>query len=86
MLGTITWAMMNGLIIGVVWIGIVLWRREERLSRKQAHLEEEVARRDEQLGEVHQRVTQLEERLDLSERLLARQRDAQPAPPPRADH
>ena len=86
MLGTFAWALMNGLIIGVVWVGILLWRREERLSRQQARLEEEIARRDEQLDKVHQRVAELEERLDLSERLLARPRDAQPAPPPHTTH
>jgi len=83
MVGTFAWAMMNGLIIGAIWIGIVLWNRQKRLDGEHARLEDEVARRDAQLDEVHQRVALLEERLDLSERLLTRPRDTQPAPPPR---
>ena len=32
MVGTFAWALMNGLIIGAVWIGIVLWNRQKRLD------------------------------------------------------
>jgi uncharacterized membrane-anchored protein YhcB (DUF1043 family) len=79
MLGTYAWALMNGLIIGAVWIGIVLWNRQKRSDRHQARLEDEIARRQEELDAVNQRIAILEERLDFSERLMkpARQPDAQ---------
>ncbi len=82
MVGTFAWALMNGLIIGAVWIGIVLWNRQKRLDDQQARLEEDLARRQEQLEEMHQRVAQLEQRLDFSERLLTTERQSTP----RADH
>ncbi len=78
MLGTAAWAIMNGFIIGAVWIGIVLWNRQKRLDGQQARLENDILRRQQELEQMHGRLAELEERLDLSERLLARER--QPAP------
>ena len=78
MLGTAAWAIMNAFIIGAVWIGIVLWTRQKRLDGQQARLEDDILRRQEELEQMHGRLAELEERLDLSERLLARER--QPAP------
>ena len=82
MLGTVAWALMNGLIIGAIWIGIVLTRRQRRLDDQSLRLERDAAQRQEQLEEVNQRVAELEARLDLSERLLNRERQ----PAPRADN
>lgn len=82
MLGTAAWAIMNAFIIGAVWSGIVLWNRQKRLDREQARLENEIVRRQDQLDEVNQRVAQLEERLDFSERLLTAERQLTR----RADH
>lgn len=78
MLGTAAWAIMNAFIIGAVWIGIVLWNRQKRLDGQQARLENDILRRQQELEQMHGRLAELEERLDLSERLLARER--QPAP------
>ena len=78
MLGTAAWAIMNGFIIGAAWIGIVLWNRQKRLDGQQARLENDILRRQQELEQMHGRLAELEERLDLSERLLARER--QPAP------
>jgi uncharacterized membrane-anchored protein YhcB (DUF1043 family) len=74
-----TWLMMNGLIVVTTWGGIVLWNRQKRAERQQERLEDEITNRQEALDQVNQRVAQLEERLDFSERLLktARQPDAQ---------
>ena len=74
-----TWALMNGLIVMATWGGIVLWNRQQRAERKQERLEDEITNRQEALDQVNQRVAQLEERLDFSERLLkaTRQPDAQ---------
>ena len=66
----VAWALMNGLIIVATWGGIVLWSRQKRAERKQEQLEDEITRRQDALDQVNQRVAQLEERLDLSERLL----------------
>lgn len=82
MLGTAAWAIMNAFIIGAVWIGIVLWNRQKRLDGQQARLEDDILRRQEELEQMHGRLAELEERLDLSERLLARERQ----PAPRADN
>jgi hypothetical protein len=74
-----TWVLMNGLIVAATWGGIVLWNRQKRAERQQERLEDEITNRQEALDRVNQRVAQLEERLDFSERLLktARQPDAQ---------
>jgi type VI protein secretion system component VasK len=72
------WALMNGLIVVATWGGIVLWNRQKRAERAQERLEDEITNRQEALDQVHQRVAELEHRLDLSERLLktAREPDA----------
>jgi uncharacterized membrane-anchored protein YhcB (DUF1043 family) len=80
MVGTFAWALMNALIIGAVLIGIVLWNRQKRLDREQVRLEDDITLRQEELEHVNQRVAELEHRLDMSERLLSRER--QPAPRP----
>ncbi len=73
------WVLMNGLIVAATWGVIALWNRQKRAERQQERLEDEITNRQEALDLVNQRVAQLEERLDFSERLLktARQPDAQ---------
>ena len=75
------WALMNGLIVAATWGGIVLWNRQKRAERQQERLEDEITRRQDALDAVNQRVAELEQRLDLSERLLQTERQ----PVPRAD-
>jgi type VI protein secretion system component VasK len=82
MINIVAWALMNGLIIGAIWIGIVLWSRQKHLDGQQARLQDDHSRRQDQLEDVNQRVAELEQRLDLSERLLSRERQ----PAPRADN
>jgi len=53
------------------------WSRP-RESAETARLQESVQRLSGELGDVHERVTDLQERVDFAERLLARQRDAAP--------
>ena len=74
------WLLMNGLIVAATWGGIVLWNRQKRAERQQHRLEDEITRRQEALDMVNQRVAELEQRLDLSERLL--RSDGQPVPRP----
>ena len=76
---------MNGLIVGAIWIGIVLWHRQKRLraSRRGSRMRSRDGMHNSM--RCNQRVARLEQRLDLSERLLTRPRDAQPAPAPRAE-
>jgi MFS superfamily sulfate permease-like transporter len=71
----VLWAAMNGVIIGVVWTAIVLTRRQRRLHDRQQKLEHDVESRFENLEEARDRISMLEERLDLSERLLKRPQD-----------
>ena len=73
------WALMNGLIVVVTWGGIVLWNRQKRAEREQERLEDDISRRQEELDLVNQRLAELEQRLDLSARLLAQRADSLPA-------
>ena len=72
------WVLMNGLIVVATWGGIVLWNRQKRAEREQARLEDDIFRRQEELERVNQRVAELEQRLDLSERLLKSERQRVP--------
>jgi len=76
------WVLMNGLIVAATWGGIALWNRQKRAEREQARLEDDIFRRQEELERVDQRVAELEQRLDLSERLLKSERQ----PVPRAEN
>ena len=73
------WALMNGLIVVATWGGIVLWNRLKRTELEQERLEDDITRRQEELDLVNQRLAELEQRLDLSERLLAQRADSLPA-------
>ena len=49
------------------------WYRDSRLDeRRLAELEAALASRDEEMDRLHERVAELESRLDFTERLLAR--------------
>jgi hypothetical protein len=72
------WALMNGLIGIAVGGGIVLWQRQKRAEREQARMEDDINRRQDELDLVNQRVAELEQRLDLSERLLRGNRQPEP--------
>ena len=72
------WVLMNGLIVVATWGGIVLWNRQKRAERQQERLEDDIFRRQEELERVNQRVAELEQRLDLSERLLKSERQRVP--------
>jgi type VI protein secretion system component VasK len=76
------WVLMNGLIVVATGGGIVLWNRQKRAERQQERLEDDIFRRQEELERVNQRVAELEQRLDLSERLLKSERQ----PVPRAEN
>jgi hypothetical protein len=73
---TIIWALLTGLVTGGAWVGVVLLQRQRRLKLDQTGLRAELERRLDQLEGVDQRLAELEERLDFTERVLAKERQA----------
>lgn len=70
----ILWALANGIIIGAVWIGIVMYERQKRINQRREGADELAARID-ALEASEARVAELEERLDFTERLLHQHRE-----------
>jgi hypothetical protein len=70
----ILWALANGVIIGAVWIGIVMYERQKRINVRRESADELAARID-ALEASEARVAELEERLDFNERLLHQHRE-----------
>jgi F0F1-type ATP synthase membrane subunit b/b' len=70
----ILWALANGVIIGAVWIGIVMYERQKRINDRRESADELAARID-ALEASEARVAELEERLDFNERLLHQHRE-----------
>lgn len=68
----ILWALGTGLISGGVWVGIVMFQRIRRLTDHNRELLADRQRYLDELEAVHHRVVEMEERLDFTERLLAR--------------
>lgn len=81
MSSVVLWALLNGLITGGVWAGIVLLRRQQRLSRQQMDLLEDVRRYLDERETLEQRLAELEERVDFTERLLLEERQTKQLPP-----
>jgi len=96
MLGIPEWAIGVGLILIIISIAQIVGRvvapDSARRGRKVRFMEltdhaqalDEVHARLLELDQLKQRVTELEERLDFAERMLASQRDAQRLGPPKA--
>lgn len=76
----IVWALLNGLITGGVWVGIVFLKRQQRLSREQMDLLEDVRHHLDNQEVIQRRLAELEERLDFTERLLIKEREAKRLP------
>jgi predicted nuclease with TOPRIM domain len=81
--GAIAWALLTGMITGGVWVAIVLLGRIRRISDQQPAQPEDMRQRLEELEQVERRLAELEERLEFTERLLIRQREAARLPPTR---
>ena len=79
---TIIWALLTGLITGGAWVGIVLVQRQRRLTLDQAGLRGELERRLDELEDVNTRLAELEERVEFTERVLAKDREASRLAPP----
>lgn len=75
------WALLNGVITGGVWVGIVMLRRQRRLAREQMDVLEDVRRQLDSQEQLKERMAALEERLDFTERLLIEEREARRLPP-----
>ena len=96
MLGIPEWAIGVALIVGIISVGQIVGRLVApdgaRRGRKlpfidptdKAQALEDVQARLLELDQLKQRVSELEERLDFAERMLASHRDAQRLGPPRA--
>ena len=70
----VLWALLTGGLTGAVWVGIVMYQRQQRIDHGRRDLDEMDARLDELEG-AEQRVAELEERLDFAERLLTQKRE-----------
>lgn len=66
----VLWALFTGGITGAVWVGIVLFQRQRRLSVKTAELLEDRQRTLDELDVLTTRMAEMEERLDFAERNL----------------
>lgn len=75
---TLLWSFLNGVILGGIWIAIVLLRRERRSMKASDELIDSMQRRLDALERVDERVSQIAERVDYTEHLLARQPERQP--------
>jgi len=82
MSATVAWALLSGAITGGVWVGIVLLQRIRRISERHPAELEDMRRRLDELEGVDRRLAEVEERLEFTERLLARQNEAGRLPPP----
>jgi len=80
MTGTIVWALLTGFVTGALWIGIVIFRRQQRVAQQQREVLESAQRRLDELETVEQRLAEVEERLDFAERLLKQQSETQRLP------
>ena len=75
------WALLNGVITGGGWVGIVMLKRQRRLAREQMDVLEDVRRHLDSQEQLQERLAQLEERLDFTERLLIEEREGRRLPP-----
>jgi 3-methyladenine DNA glycosylase/8-oxoguanine DNA glycosylase len=82
MTGTILWALINGIITGGVWVGIVMLRRQQRRSREEVELLEDLRHHLDDQEAVERRLAELEQRLEFTERMLGRDRAPERLPPP----
>ena len=70
----VLWALLTGGITGAAWVAIVMVRRQQRIDGRRAGLDE-LGERMEELEASHDRVAELEARLDFAERLLVQHRE-----------
>jgi len=77
----VLWAMLTGGVTGGVWMAIVLMSRQRRLSDQYRALLERTDDRLAEIEQVHQRMMELEERLDGTERQLLQEQHRHELPP-----
>lgn len=75
MWNVVIWALLTGGISAGVWAGIVLVSRKHRIADQNLQLLDEIDKRVDRLEDTDVRMTGLEERLDLTERLLTQRRE-----------
>ncbi len=71
----IIWALLTGLISGGVWIGIVVLKHQRELDRYDYDDMLAMEQRLAELEHVATRVSELEERIEFTERMLTAARD-----------
>ena len=82
MLQLVAAVLLTGIVTGGVWAAIVILRRQYRLNETQPALLDDIQRRLDELENVEKRLSELEERLDFTERLLTKKGAPVPLPPP----
>jgi hypothetical protein len=73
----ILWALGTGAVTGAAWVAIVLLGRRHRAAGDREQLVEHLQRRVEELEGVDRRLREAEERMDFTERAVARKHDPQ---------
>jgi hypothetical protein len=81
MSGPILWALLTGALTGGVWVGILLMQRIRRITERQPAELEDMRRRLDELDGVERRLAEVEERLEFTERLLAKREELRLPPP-----
>jgi hypothetical protein len=80
-LQVVLWALVSGGITGGVWMAIVLFDRQKRLTRENAELLRDRQRALDALEDLTGRVAELEDRLEFTERVLTEPPDRTKLPP-----
>ena len=82
MLQVILWALATGGITGGVWTAIVLFGRQRRLAAEHRELVLDRQRLLDELEAISARLTDVEDRVDFTERQLRSEADPARLPPP----
>lgn len=77
----VLWAMLTGGVTGAVWIAIVLLKRQQRLSAHYRALLDRTEDRVVEMERVHQRLMELEERVDSTQQQVVRTEHQRQLPP-----
>lgn len=70
----VVWAMLTGMVTGGVWVAIVLKSHHAKLAQYHPELLDRIEERLEQLEGVNDRLAEMEERLDFTERVQSGER------------
>jgi hypothetical protein len=77
---TVVWALLTGAVTGGVWVAIVLRGRQQRRAEEQLRVVEQADQQLEDLVDVGERLAELEARLEAAERRLVERDRAKDLP------